>query len=181
MNDIEMQKLIENIVGRCIGELKLQDMLKENKKNAFQKTEQLLYNYVDFKDVIKQKKTMIDDLLKYGLPKKSKSITSFSGDEGMREVKTEQEQIDEYVASIENSMRLTIRCVSVIDDALKSVSNDPYYNVIEERYFNKKNLEDIAEDIEKDVSTVSRNKNRLVNMIKIKIFPDESINEIMHQ
>ena len=181
MNDIEMQKLIENVVGRCIGELKLQDMLKENKKNAFQKTEQLLYNYCDFKDVIKQKRSMIADLQKYGLPKKSKSITSFSGDEGMREIKTEQEQIDEYIESIENSMRLTIRCVSVIDAALGSVGNDPYYQVLVMRYFRKINLEDIAEYYGKDVSTISRNKNRLVNQIKIKIFPDESINEIMHQ
>lgn len=149
MNEIEMQKLIENVVGRCIGELKLQDMLKENKKNAFQKTEQLLYNYTDFKGVIKQKEDLIDELLTVGLPKKSKSITSYSGDEGLRDVKSEAEQVEEYVESIQNSMHLTKRCIAIIDDALKDVKNDPYYPIICRKYFDKSTLEDIAADMER--------------------------------
>ncbi len=180
MNQIELEKLIQKVIGMTIGEFKLQNMLKLNQKNAFQKTEQLLYNHNAFKDVIKEKEAMIDDLRAYGLPKKSKSITSYVGGEGMRDEKLPEEQIDEYIETIQNSIRLTRRCVETIDDALNAIVSDPYYDIIVMKYFDGKKLEDIADVFEKDVSTISRNRTRLVNQIKIKIFPDESINEMLH-
>jgi len=38
--------------------------------------------------------------------------------------------------------------------------------------------EEIAEELEVDVSTITRNKNRLINTLKISLFSDEVIYEL---
>jgi len=46
------------------------------------------------------------------------------------------------------------------------------------KYFESKTREEIAEELEVDVSTITRNKNRLINTLKITLFSDEVIYEL---
>lgn len=60
-----------------------------------------------------------------------------------------------------------------IESALKTIENDCYYSIIEYKYFDNMTLEDIAEILEVDVSTVSRQRNRLVTRLKWLLFPED--------
>lgn len=46
------------------------------------------------------------------------------------------------------------------------------------KYFEGKTREEIAEHFDVDVSTISRNKNRLINLLQIRLFSDEVIYQI---
>jgi len=58
--------------------LKTEKFLRDNKKTAFQKTEQLLDKYQSFKAVIADKEEQIRTIIDSGRPQQSKSITNFS-------------------------------------------------------------------------------------------------------
>ena len=152
-------------------------LLKDNRQSAFQKTEILLYNYKNFNDAIKEKKLQVKEVKVYGIKGKSKSITSFSSGNSFT-IKDEDEKIDDKVSQIENSIMVTKNLISVIDKALEKLHDDPYFDIIKLKYFDKKKSEEIAECFDIDISTVSRNKNRLINVLKIYLFSDEAITEM---
>lgn len=173
----DIQKIVKDTVSEAICELKKQGLIVSPRYNAFQKTEQLLYNYCNFKNVVQEKYKYIEHLKEVGMPKKSTSIIPFTGNNHSGPV-SEDDKIDEQVASIEKSIAITKRYIKVIEDALSQITDDRYYEVIPLRYFEGKTREEIADYFGVDVKTVSRNKNRLVNILKIFLFSDEVIIEI---
>lgn len=122
-----IQKIIDDTVNTTVLKLKAAGLMKDNRKTAFQKTEELLQNYIAFQ-------------------------------------KSEQP----YAKTIVNK----------INEALQSISDDPYYELISLAYFDKKSREDIAEYFDTTVTTVSRNKTRLVNKLKVMLFSDDVIYEL---
>lgn len=160
-----------------VSELKRQGLLKDNRQSPFQKTEILLYNYNNFKAAIDDKCEQIKTIRCEGIPQKSKSITSFSSSPTY-EIKSESDKAEEKIESIENSIQTTKNFIKVIDAAIDMLKDDPYFDVIKMKYFNGKTREEIAEYFEVDVSTISRNKNRIVNLLQIRLFSDEVIYQI---
>lgn len=160
------------------AELKRQKLIIEGKQTPFQKTETLLYNYNHFKAAIKDKEEQIKEIRELGLPRKSKSITTFSGNTGLIEVKSEAEKAEEKIEMIEFSIVTTRRFIKIIDDAIQMLRDDPYYELIALRYFEGRTREYIAEFFDCDVKTVNRNKNRLINQLQIRLFSDEVIQSI---
>ena len=45
----EVEKLIDDTISKTVNELLKQKMIKKSDMNTYQKTEQLLYNYNNFK------------------------------------------------------------------------------------------------------------------------------------
>jgi RNA polymerase sigma factor (sigma-70 family) len=174
---LDIQKIIKDTVSEMLFELKKQGLMKDTKHTPFQKTEQLLYNYMNFKQVIIDKQKHIDFIKENGIQKKSKSIVSYSGNHQV-DTRTDDEKANEQIEALENSILITKRYIAVIDDALSKISNDKYYDLIRLRYFEGKTREEIAEYFDVDVATISRNKNRLINTLKIYLFSDEAIKEI---
>lgn len=170
--------LINETVSTAIYELKRQGLLKDNTKTPFQKTEQLLYNYDSFKKVIEEKQQEIEQIKEHGLPQKSKSITAFVGGDGLRDIKSEMEAVSDRIAEIEKSIHVTQRFIDVVDNALNLIRDNAYYDIIPLKYFQGKTYEEIADHFDKDISTISRNRNKLINELKIKLFSDEVIHEI---
>lgn len=68
--------------------------------------------------------------------------------------------------------------VNIISDALKSIEDDDYYDIIPMIYFEGQSREDIAELFDVTVTTISRNKTRLINKLKTLIFADDVVKEI---
>lgn len=169
--------VIQQTAREVVAELKKNNMLKENKQTPFQKTETLLYNYNSFKEVIEDKYNQIKMIEEDGVPKKSSSITSFT-DTGNFEVKSDMEKSEDMIYAIQKSIKSTENFVKLIDDALNSISDDPYYEIIPMKYFSSIKNEEVADYFNVDVRTISRNKNRLVNMLQIRLFSDEFIYQI---
>ena len=172
--DYTVQKAVDN----SICELKRQNLIVEGKQSPFQKTETLLFNYNNFKAVIRDKEDQIRELRQNGMRKKSASITSFSGNTGLIEVKSDAEKVEEKIEMIEFSISTTRNFIKIIDDAIECLKNDPYYDLIHLRYFEGCSREEIAEHFDCDVKTVTRNKNRLINLLQIRLFSDEVIQQI---
>ena len=160
-----------------VSELKRQGLMKDNRQTPFQKTEILLYNYNSFQNAIKDKEEKIEEIKAEGLRKKSNSITSFSSN-GSFENKSELEKVEEKVDVLTQSIQTTRNFIKVIDAALDVLKDDSYFEVITMKYFEGKTREEIAEYFEVDVSTISRNKNRLINQLQIRLFSDEVIYQI---
>lgn len=159
------------------SEFKKQNLLKNNRQTPFQKTEQILYNYCKFKDAIQLKNQQIEDLKKQGIPQTSKSIVLFSSS-SKNTAYDSFDKLDEKIKQIQESIQTTQRLLNLVDNALIKIKQDPYYKVINHKYFEGKTHEEIAAILDKDVSTITRNKTRLVNELKIKLFSDEVIGEL---
>ena len=172
--DHTIQKAVEN----SIVELKRQNLIVEGKQSPFQKTETLLFNYNNFKSVIKDKEDEIAELRQFGMRRKSTSISSFSGNTGLIEVKSDAEKVEDKIEMIEFSIATTRNFIKIIDNALATLVEDPYYELIDLRYFKGCSREEIAEYFDCDVKTVTRNKNRLINLLQIRLFSDEVIQQI---
>ena len=89
---------------------------------------------------------------------------------------------DRYVELIEKyrvEKAETLRDIARIDNALDKVREDKYFKIIELKYLEQKAKtdEELAEILEKDQSTITRNRNRLINELKTILFP-ESIKEL---
>lgn len=65
-----------------------------------------------------------------------------------------------------------------LDKALKTLENDPYYDVIPMIYFENKTREQVAEYFDTTATTISRHKVRLINKITPILFSDETIIEL---
>lgn len=73
---------------------------------------------------------------------------------------------------------LTESFIEEIQEALDRLKDDFYFNIIEYKYFEKLTQEEIAEKLNCDVSTVTRNKNRLIRRLGFILFSDQAIEEL---
>ena len=74
--------------------------------------------------------------------------------------------------------KVTSKLVAKVDEAMKSIEGDPYYDVIRMFYFEGQTRESIALDYGCTETTISRNKTRLLNKLKAILFSDEVIFEL---
>ena len=145
----------------------------------YKRLELLLYNYENLKEAVKQKEEAIKELEIYGLPEKSKSIVMYSSVGG-------NSQADRY-AELKEKYRIekmeTERTLKRIDNALDKIRDDKYFNIIQYKYLSteeeKISTDDkLAEILNKDRTTIVRNRKRLINKLSIILFP-ESIKSVM--
>ena len=125
MSDIE--KIVDMTINKTILKLKMTGLMRDDRKSAFQKTEELLKNYNAFN---------------------------------------------------ESDQPYTIKLVEKINAALEDIKDDPYFDIIPMSYFEDCTREEIAEKFNTTVTTVSRNKTRLVNVLKSYLFSDDVIYEL---
>lgn len=127
MCEYNIEQIINDTVNATVLKLKMAGLMKDNRKTAYQKTEELLRNYNTFK---------------------------------------------------ESDQPYTQKLVTKIDDALQSIKDDIYYDVIPLIYFEDETRENVADHFRTTVTTISRNKVRLVNKLKVVLFSDDVIYEL---
>lgn len=126
--DVDIKKVIDDTVNATVLKLKMAGLMKDDRKTAYQKTEELLRNYQTFKQVEDQPYTQ--------------------------------------------------KIVKLIEEALLEIKDDPYYQIITMIYFDQMTREQVADYFYTTVTTISRNKARLVNKLKIRLFSDDVIYEL---
>lgn len=176
----EAEQLINDTVSKTVNELLKQKMIKKSDMNTYQKTEQLLYNYNNFKEVVKDKQEMIEQIKQVGISKTSCSFLPMPQDTGFKYIPSEQEKNDAAIAELESSIAVTSNFIKLIDNALKTIKGDPYYGVIEKCYFEGKKHYVVSKEWATPINetTVGRNKNRLVKKLSIYLFSDDVIKEL---
>lgn len=83
-----------------------------------------------------------------------------------------------YEAFKTSDQPYTIKLVKKINDALDAIADDPYYEIISMCYFENETREIMAEYFDTTVTTISRNKTRLINKLKVQLFSDDVIYEL---
>lgn len=173
---IEMKSL--DIAEKVIEKLNNSNKIKQEMP-YYKRVELLLYNYENLKEAVRQKEEAIEELEIYGLPEKSKSIVMYSSAGG-------NTQADRY-AELKEKYRMekleTERILKRIDNALDKIKEDKYFKIIVYKYLNseeeKVNTDDkLSELLNKDRSTIVRNRKRLINKLAIIFFP-ESIKSVI--
>jgi len=168
-----IEKTAKATAKAIIEELKVQNMIKRE-WSFYKRVELLLYNYENLKDAVKQKDEDIKHIEKYGLPQSSGSIVVYQTSGGGISPEDRYLQlIDKYKTEKIETQRDLIR----IENAINKIRDDKYYDIIQFKYLNmqKDKLETdekIAEKLEKDQSTVTRNRKRLMNKLITILFPE---------
>jgi len=167
------------IVKKVLEELKNKKLLK-NPKSSYKSTEKILYSLNVLPEAIKlideEVKKLEEEVKGIAIPKaKSNSLilnernnTYVYGDETLETRISELKQIS---VKAKSQIRL-------VKSALKKIENDKYYDIIPMYYFEEKTIEEIAEECEWAVGTVSKHKKRLMNDLKVYVFPDTFIEEL---
>lgn len=176
----EAEQLINDTVSKTVEELMKQKLIKKKDLNTYQKTEQILYNYNNFKNVVKDKQEMIEQIKQVGISKTSCSFIPMPQDTGYKYIPSEEEKKDNEITVLEASITVTKNYIRIIDNALKTIADDPYYKVIEECYFDGKKHSAVANEwvTPIDETTIGRNKNRLIKKLSIYLFSDDVIKEL---
>lgn len=73
----------------------------------------------------------------------------------------------------------TKKIVENIDRALKMINDDYYFDIIQMLFFDKLSREQVAEHMNTSVTTISRNKKRLVESLSVILFSDEYIRNLI--
>ena len=171
-----MKLISDATINETIRELKRNGLLVSHTENSFKKTEKLLLNYNKFKQLIQYKIEQIENIKAEGLIKNSKSFIKISNGNGINML-NENEKVDAKIEEIENSISKLNYYIKLIDHAIDKVKTNPYSDIIQLKYFDGLTYEDISLHMDCDISTIKRNKNKLINDIKIYIFPEDSIME----
>lgn len=162
--DKNVKKAVEKILGAKESTI--------NGRDYFKDTERLLYSYPD----LKLKLAMDEEELNNNQmvqKRKSADIVRFGGS-GKRPDDPDEEYLNSRMVSINRTKKEVER----IDKALDTISDEPKYTIIPMKYFKNKTMEEISEALACDERTVRRNKNRLINRLKIIFFGAEALNNI---
>jgi DNA-directed RNA polymerase specialized sigma subunit len=124
----EIREAIEQTVNATVLKMKMAGLLKDDRKTATEKLEELLRLYPTFKKID-------------GKPQ-------------------------------------TAKLVEALEEALHSIERDPYFDVLTRFYFNGQTRDFIAQAYGTSVTTISRNKTRLLSELTPQVFSDEVIAEI---
>ncbi|ODM27620.1 hypothetical protein A7W90_16150 [Clostridium sp. Bc-iso-3] len=171
--DPEVKKIINETIDKAVKKatqaiMEANEQAEEHQRNYFKDTEKLLYSLPALKLKVEQDE---EDMQNGHVIQKRKSadVVRFGG--GSKYDNSE----DEYLESRRGSMERTKREIQRIEKALDVVKEDAYYDIIELKYFDNHTIEYIAEHFDKDETTIRRNKNRLINKLKLILFGADAL------
>ena len=182
LDEADLKTIVELVIKTTLDTLEKRNLITSEKpeKTAYQKTEQLLFNYNGFNRIVAEKKQEIEDLRKFGVPKKCGGVTEFVQKGGLPQgIVLEDESVEDAVRSVQRSVQDIVQVINKIDNAMCVLRSDPYYPILEMRYFEGRTQEDIALELKCSQQNVSKNKSRLVKELAMRLFPDQVAKEMM--
>ena len=120
-------------------------------------------------------KHTVAELKRNGLIRENK-LNSFQKTEKALDIYHKLKHISETYKF--DDMQVTVDFIRMIDDALESISDDPYFEIIPMKYFDGKTHEQIAEYFDVQPAAISKQRKRLINKLRPLIFPNEYISEL---
>jgi len=174
--DLKIDEIIKKSTENVFEVLRKNGFEIREKKNTYQKTEQLLYLIPNLKESVKHNKQKIDDLKLYGIEKKGSAVHVIPANTPVR--KEESEIVDLEISKLLQRNHIINSTIKWVNEIISTQSKEKYFDIIDLKYFKNKTYEDMAEYFQCDTKTIGRNKNKLINNIKVLLFPNDSIDEI---
>ena len=165
----EIKAAVEEVGHRLIreGSRRVKDLAKLTKKR--------LYAYPQLKTNIERYKLDIEDI-KQETFGKSKSIVIFqrnSGDNAER--MTIEEQRAAKIRLLEQKIERDEAEIKEMDAALAQIKDDPYYRIVEMRFFRKMDRDEIGAEFPCDPTTVSRQLGRLLDTLNVSLYGADAL------
>ena len=165
----------KEIIQIVIKELQERNLIHEV-KNSYANTEYILSNFDSLKKSIKDIEHQIDDLKTYGLQKSGKAAVVI-GESNV--IKIEEDKIiEDRINELRQSKHRTQAVINMVNSILNDLKQDEYYEIIKLRYFDDLKIEEIAEKLDCSDKTIRKHRKRLINTIKIRLFPNTVISEL---
>lgn len=174
--EVKEKMLIQKTTETVFDVLRKNGFEIKEKKNTFQRTEQLLYLVPSLKKAINHNKERMKDLEENGITKKGSTVHIVPTGTPIKQ--DEEEIIQKEISNLNQRNRVINNKIKWINNVLSTLSKDKYYDLIRLKYYENKTREDIAEYFDCDTKTVSRNKNRIINELRGMLFPNDSIDEL---
>lgn len=176
---VEFADIVAKAVVKALED-KTPSANQKMEKTAYQKTEQLLYNYNGFKRIIDERMQEIDDLRKFGVPQRCGSSGERVQNGNLPQgIVLPEESVEAAVRTVQRSVLGAVQVVELIDKCMSALKKDQYYKILEMLYFEGRTQEDIAVAYGCNQATIGRNKNRLVKELAMRLFPDQVAKEMM--
>jgi len=170
----EVIKIIKKTVDEATKKateaiIKANAEVEAGQRNYFKETERLLYSL----PALRLKVAQDEEDLKHGIirPKQRSKDMVIVSSAGGSHIEYEEDYVRRRIVSMERTKREIQR----IERALETIQDDEYYDIIPLKYFDNCTIEEIAERLGKDESTVRRNKNRLINKLKVVLFGADAL------
>lgn len=138
-------------------------------KIIFRKIEEILYSYTKYKKRIQTEYENLKDLQ----IKQSYKIKELSGHSF--EFKSELEKLEDLRNKICKNIERYNEMIYRIDECLNLVVEHKDYGFIKLRYFDKKSYEDIAGELEINVSNAYKMRNRILGALEIHMITQKLI------
>lgn len=167
----------EEIVKKVIQELKNKRLIT-TPRSSYKSTEKVLYSMKALPYAISLIKKEIKLLEKEskGIPipeSKSKTLVLNERDStyvyGSEILQTRISELKQNVVKINSQIRIVNEALKKLKEKL---NDDKYFYIIDMYYFKKMTIEEIAEKLKCSSSTISENKKKLINELKVLIFPE---------
>jgi hypothetical protein len=170
------EELIAEAVEKKMEEVGRRLMLegKKAQRNWTKLTMKRLYSYPLLKQNIKRYRLDIEDIKKEDLGK-SKSIVAFYSHSGGGEKPDLEELREAKIQIVEAKIERDEKEIAEIDAALATIKDDPYYRLIELKFFQKLDVEQIAEEMHCGTATVPRQTGRLLDIINISLYGADAL------
>ena len=176
MEEKDIKMIVDRTTENVFETLRKNGFEIKEKKTTFQRTEQLLYLMPQLKEAINHNKNNINDLNEFGIDKKGGAVHVVPTVTPIRQ--DEEELIQKEVNKLKQRNHILNAQIKWINNILQTISTDKFYDIIDLKYYKGKTLEQISEQLLCDVSTIGRNRTRIINLLKVKFFPNDAINEL---
>ena len=171
----------KEIVKQVLKELKNKKLL-ENQKSSYANTEKLLYSLNALPEAVKLIK---DEIKKLEQEMKEEKISNTSLKSNTLVLNDEDKSYvygnETLITRISELKQIVIKTnsqIRLVKSVLDKFKDDEYYPIIEYVYFERKTYADIEDDFGWAAGTISKHRKRLINSLKVYIFPNTFINEL---
>jgi hypothetical protein len=161
---------IDDLIVRTI--VATRQSIRRESKDVFKATEKRLYAYPVILLKIQDDEETLDEVRRYGVHERSKSIVRFIRS-GSR--LTEDEIKEGVLLDLTAKIADDKREIETIDKALKIIEDDPYFNIVKMKYFEDKTDDEIGTLIYRDPKTVRTHKSRLVGRLSVFLYGAEAV------
>lgn len=172
MNEKEIRKLIAETVRQTVPLVLAQR--QPPRTSGYKATEQRLYAYPVLVDNVRNRwPADIEDLKREPVGETSKSIVKWSVQGGVRI--TPEERQESRILAVQAKLEHDRQELAVMDRALATIKMDAAYPWLEEFYFQRMDIEAIAEKHETTWQVVAKGKAALVRVLALRLYGAEAL------